>query len=84
MCVTEKYQRKGAGEKLINKAISKAYQLGIEKIFLSTNKRLTAAFNLYKKKGFQIISNPSTFKSLYERESIHMCFNLNHTYEKEQ
>jgi N-acetylglutamate synthase-like GNAT family acetyltransferase len=37
MCVTEKYQRKGAGEQLINEAISKAYQLGIDNIFLSTN-----------------------------------------------
>lgn len=82
MCVTEIYQRKGAGEKLINEAISKAYQLGIEKIFLSTNKGLTAALNLYRKKGFQIVSNPS-FNSTYERESIYMCFNLNHNYEKE-
>jgi len=83
MCVTEKYQRKGAGEKLINGAISKAYQLGIEKIFLSTNRSLTAAFNLYRKKGFKIMSNPLALNSNYKRESIYMCFDLNYNYEEE-
>jgi len=78
MCVTEEYQRKGVGERLINEAISKAYRLGIEKIFLSTNRRLTAAVNLYRKKGFKIISNPVELNSTYKRESIYMCFTLNH------
>jgi N-acetylglutamate synthase-like GNAT family acetyltransferase len=84
MCVTEKYQRKGAGEKLINEAISKAYQLGIEKIFLYTNRRLTDAFNLYRKKGFKIISNPLALTSNYKRESIYMCFNLNYNVNEEK
>lgn len=78
MCVTEKYQRKGAGELLMNEAISKAYHLGIEKIFLCTNKKLTAAVNLYKKKGFKIIRCPLEINPNYKRESIYMCFNLNH------
>ncbi len=78
MCVTEKYQRKGAGEMLMNEAISKAYHLGIEKIFLCTNKKLTAAVNLYKKKGFKIIRCPQEANPNYKRESIYMCFNLNH------
>jgi len=84
MCVTEKYQRKGVGEKLIDEAILKAYQLGIEKIFLSTNRRLVAAFNLYRKKGFKIISNPLALNSNYKRESIYMCVNLNYNYDKEK
>jgi len=77
MCVTEKYQGKGAGEKLIDKVISKACQLGIEKIVLSTNSRLIAAFNLYKKKGFKIMNNPLTLNSNYKRESIYMYLNIN-------
>lgn len=84
MCVTEQYQQKGVGEKLINEAIAKAYRLGIEKIFLSTNKQLTSAVNLYRKKGFQIIRNPFTLDSPYKRESIYMCFNLNHNPENEK
>jgi N-acetylglutamate synthase-like GNAT family acetyltransferase len=83
MCVTEQYQRKGAGEKLLNEAISKAYKLGIEKIFLSTNRRLTAAFNLYRKKGFKIMNDPFELNSSYKRESISMCFNLNYDYAEE-
>jgi len=77
MCVTEKYQGKGVGEKLIDKVISKASQLGVEKIVLSTNSKLTAAFTLYKKKGFQIIESPLALDSNYKRESIYMCLNLN-------
>ena len=77
MCVTEKYQGKGVGEKLIDKVISKASQLGVEQIVLCTNSKLTAAFSLYKKKGFQIIENPLVLNSNYKRESIYMCLNLN-------
>jgi len=84
MCVTETYQRKGAGEMLINEAISKAYHLGIEKIFLCTNRRLSAALNLYRKKGFKIIRCPLEVNSNYKRESICMCFNLNHNSDKEK
>ena len=84
MCVTEKYQGKGVGEKLIDKVISKASQLGVEKIFLCTNSRLTAAFTLYMKKGFTIIENPLTLNSTYKRESIYMCLNLNDECEREK
>jgi GNAT superfamily N-acetyltransferase len=84
MCVTEKYQRKGAGEKLIDEVISKAYQLGLKKIFLSTNRRLTAAFNLYTKKGFKIIGTPLVGNSNYKRESINMCFNLIYNNDEEK
>jgi N-acetylglutamate synthase-like GNAT family acetyltransferase len=78
MCVTEHYQKKGAGERLINEAISKAYQLGLDHLYLSTSRRLTAAINLYKKKGFKIISKPPNINASYKRESIHMRFTLNH------
>ncbi len=84
MCVIEKYQRNGAGEKLLDKAISKAYQLGIKKIVLSTNSRLTAALNLYKKKGFKDISDSLVSKCFYKRESTFMYLNLNLDYEEEK
>ena len=84
MCVTENYQGKGAGEKLIDKVISKASQLGVEKIVLSTNSRLTAAFTLYTKKGFTIIKNPLVLNATYKRKSIYMCLNLNDDYKREK
>lgn len=76
LCVTEKYQRKGIGEKLIDRAISKACQVGCQKIFLSTNRKLIVAYNLYRKKGFTIIKNPHVFTSNYKRESIYMYLDL--------
>lgn len=84
MCVTEKYQRKGVGEQLINEAISKAYQLGIDTIFLITNRKLIAAFNLYRKKGFKIINKPQEQNSNYKRESIYMSFHLNYDTDEEE
>jgi N-acetylglutamate synthase-like GNAT family acetyltransferase len=83
MCVTEKYQRNGVGEKLIDKVISKASQLGVEEIALCTNSRLTAAFNLYTKKGFKIIENPVAFNSAYNRKSFYMRLNLNDNHDRE-
>jgi len=84
MCVTEQYQGKGAGEQLIDEAISKACQLGTEKIFLCTNRKLTAAFNLYRKKGFKVIRGPIPLHSPYKRESIYMCFNVHDVSEEDQ
>lgn len=84
MCVTEQYQGKGAGEQLIDEAISKACQLGTEKIFLSTNRKLSAAFNLYQKKGFKIIGDAISLHSPYKRESICMCLNIHEVFEEDQ
>ena len=84
LSVTEKYKRKGAGEKLIDTAILKAHRLGVKKIFLCTNKKLAAAFNLYNKKGFKIISNPEKLTSNYERESIYMDYDLDNDCDKEK
>ena len=83
LCVTKKYQGKGAGERLIDKAILKATQLGAEKLVLSTNQILTAAYSLYTKKGFQSMKNPLTLHSNYNRESIYMCLNLNDSSDRE-
>ena len=84
MCVTEQYQGKGAGEQLIDEAISKACQLGTEKIFLCTNRKLNAAFNLYRKKGFQVIRDPIPLHSPYKRESIFMCLNVHDVFEEDE
>ena len=84
MCVVEKYQGKGAGEKLIDEALVKVHTLGVENFFLYTNRRLTAAFNLYKKKGFEIIDKPMAPTSNYKRDSIYMYFDLNYNCDEEK
>lgn len=82
LCVTEKHQKKGVGEKLLDEAILKANDLGGNKIFLYTNRRLEAAYNLYKKKGFEILNNNLSVNSDYKRESIYMFQNLNYMWTK--
>jgi len=84
MCVVEKYQGKGAGKKLIEKAISKALSIGVKRIFLYTSKKLTPAINLYTKKGFKIISKSTILNSSYKRDSIYMFYDLNNDCDKDK
>jgi len=76
MCVTNKFQGYGIGEKLLDKVISKAYDLGAQEIMLSTNDKLTAALNLYQKKGFRIVKEKPLDLHGYKRESTTMFFDL--------
>lgn len=48
MAVTEKHQGKGIGEKLLHHSVQQAKLLGLKKLILYSNKRLTAAINLYR------------------------------------
>jgi len=84
LSVTENYKGKGAGEKLVDTAILKARGLGVKKIFLYTNKKLEAAFNLYNKKGFKVIRKPENLISNYTRESLYMDYNLNNDCDKDK
>ena len=81
MCVTEKYQGKGVGERLLDEAILKARTLHLKKIYLFTNHKLTTAFHLYMKKGFQVFNNHRALCSDYKRVSIYMCLNIEDTTE---
>lgn len=56
MAVNENFQGKQIGKKLVLTAIGFAYEKGAQKIVLDTSPRLTAAINLYKKLGFEIIN----------------------------
>ena len=57
--------------------------MGSKKIFLTTNKKLIAAYNLYRKKGFTITKNPYALTSNYKRESIYMHLYLPFTSDEE-
>lgn len=71
MAVPELYQGKQVGKKLALTAIGYAYEKGAEKIILETSPKLTAAINLYKKLGFEIVNedNLSNYKrALFKME----------------
>jgi ribosomal protein S18 acetylase RimI-like enzyme/DNA-binding MarR family transcriptional regulator len=74
MAVSEKYQGNQVGKKLALTAIGYAYEKGAERIFLETSPKLKAAINLYKKLGFEIVSE--NFPTHYKRELFRMELKL--------
>jgi GNAT superfamily N-acetyltransferase len=70
MAVSPKAQGKSIGYLLGKKALEKAKLLGAKKVFLESNTVLTPALNLYRKLGFQTVTNRP---SPYERSDIQMC-----------
>ncbi len=71
MGVSDPFQGKGIGKKLIESAIQKSILMGATIVFLVSNTRLEAAIHLYKKMGFKEVAfDPST--SGYTRCDIKM------------
>ncbi|PCI02697.1 MAG: hypothetical protein COB81_04915 [Flavobacteriaceae bacterium] len=70
MAVTEGYQGKRIGVRLMEKAIACAQEMGFKTIMLESNRKLTPALTLYRKFGFQEVAlNPNT---PYKRADIKM------------
>ena len=74
MAVGENFQGKQIGKKLALTAIGFAYEKGANKIVLETSPKLTAAINLYKKLGFEILADSE--KRNYKRTLFKMELNL--------
>lgn len=55
MSVAKDYRKMGISRLLLEKCITKAKELGADKIILFSNHQLTAALSLYEKYGFQSI-----------------------------
>jgi DNA-binding MarR family transcriptional regulator/N-acetylglutamate synthase-like GNAT family acetyltransferase len=77
MAVSEKSQGRQVGKMLALAVIEIAKSKKAKKIFLETNKKLTAAYNLYTKLGFEQVSYPEGEKSKYHRSTIKMELGLN-------
>jgi ribosomal protein S18 acetylase RimI-like enzyme len=77
MAVTEKAQGKQIGKKLANAVIERARRENAESLYLETSKRLLAAYNLYKKLGFEQVEYNNGDSTKYGRASIKMILNLN-------
>jgi len=70
MAVTEAHKGKRIGQKLMYACIHHAAELGIERLFLDSNRKLTPAITLYNKVGFKEIPVPKD--TPYERCNIRM------------
>lgn len=73
MAVDEAHQGKGIGRLLIEHCIKKAKQMGVEKLFLLSNKKLVPAISLYTKMGF--VEKPLIAND-YDRADIYMELDL--------
>lgn len=70
MAVTEEFKGLRIGQKLMYACIDYAGQLGLEKLFLDSNRTLIPALKLYEKIGFKEIVEP--FETPYKRSDIRM------------
>lgn len=72
MAVTSKYRGHGIGKELLKAAIAKIKGLGINELYLLTNKNLIAANKLYKNNGF-VKAEKNPFGIIkYKRETYSM------------
>jgi len=69
--VTENYQGRQAGKKLVIKAINYTLNRRAKKIILNTNPKLTASIALYESLGFRTKPLPKEFIK-HKRKTIHM------------
>lgn len=76
MAVTEKAQGRQIGKKLTLAVIEKAKSLNTEKLFLETSMKLNAAYNLYRKLGFEQAEDPHGENTKYKRNTIKMELKL--------
>ena len=70
MAVTEKYQGKKIGQKLMGHCIEKAKELKLKSVILYSNSKLAPALNLYFKSGFRVV--PMEDPAPYKRSNIKM------------
>jgi putative acetyltransferase len=72
MAVTESYQAKGVGRRLMTAIISLARKLGAKRLYLETNTVLGPAVRLYESLGFQHMPPEQVAQSPFERADVFM------------
>jgi putative acetyltransferase len=71
MAVTEVYQGKGIGRKILERVIAEARAMGATRLYLETNSKLSATY-LYESIGFRHIPMERRRPSLYSRADVFM------------
>jgi putative acetyltransferase len=72
MAVTESSQRNGAGRRLLEEIIAEARSAGARRLYLETNRKLTAAIRLYESLGFRHLPPERVVPSAYARADVYM------------
>lgn len=76
MAVTQKAQGRQIGKKLAQAVIEKSKFMKAKKLILETSMKLTAAYNLYRKLGFEQVEYPPGEHTIHKRNSIKMELKL--------
>lgn len=74
MAVTEKFQGRKIGKKLMLATLDRAREMGLNKLILITNSSLTPAVTMYRQMGFRVTSSGQHPK--YERGDLSMELTL--------
>ena len=72
MAVTERCQGAGIGRSLLERAIAEARDSGAHRLYLETNRKLSAAIRLYESLGFRHIPPERIVPSPYARSNVSM------------
>ena len=72
MAVTESSRRNGVGRRLLEKSIAEARSAGARRLYLETNRKLTAAIRLYESVGFRHLPPEWIVPSAYTRADVYM------------
>lgn len=76
MAVSENYQGRGVGRKLLEYAIAQAKTLGAHTLELASNSKLANAVHLYESLGFRHLSPERVEPSPYARANVFMELHL--------
>jgi len=72
MAVTESSQRNGVGRRLLETTIAEARSAGAQRLYLETNRKLSAAIHLYESLGFRHLPPERIVPSEYTRANVYM------------
>lgn len=76
MAVTASERGAGIGRRLLEKVVAAAREMGIARLFLETNRKLTPAITLYESVGFRHVPRERFVQSPYARSNVQMELNL--------
>jgi len=72
MAVTEAWQGRGIGRRILEAVIEEAKELSASRLYLETNSKLPAAGRLYESLGFRHVPSERRKPSLYARANVFM------------
>jgi putative acetyltransferase len=72
MAVTESFQGKGIGRRLMTEVVNLGGKLGAKRLYLETNKGLEPAVRLYESLGFKHMAPDRITPSAFQRADVYM------------